>query len=145
MATHTYRIHVKAKPGRLDVDNGRVQQFINTEPAIARDMMRRADRAADYQRRNCGRRTGRLASTIRTQFGTSSRGGVAAQAIAGREGETPYLGYVMYGTPPHEIRPRRRRALRFPSGSGVVFASRVAHPGTTANPFVLESLAAAGD
>lgn len=143
MATHTYRIHVKARPGRIDVDDGRVRQFINTEPGVARELMRRADRAADYQRRNCGRRTGRLVSTVRTQLGTGSRGTIAAQAITGREGVTPYLGYVMYGTGPHVIRPSRGKALRFVSGAGVVFATKVNHPGNRPNPFVLESIAAA--
>lgn len=143
MATRTYRIHVKARPGRTAVDSARVTQFVNTEPAIARDLLRRADRASDYQRRNCGRRTGRLAATARTQLATSGRGSIAAQAIIGRDGLTPYLGYVMYGTGPHVIRPNRARALRFATSSGVVFATRVNHPGNRPNPFVLESVAAA--
>lgn len=41
-----------------------------------------------------------------------------------------YAGYVEYGTRPHIIRPRRRRALRFRVGGAVVFARRVNHPGT---------------
>ncbi|MDN5919190.1 MAG: hypothetical protein L0I76_29540 [Pseudonocardia sp.] len=142
MATHEYRIHVKARPGRNAVDPGRVQQFINSEPGVVRELMRRADRASDYQRRNCGRRTGRLAATARTQLATS-RGNIAAQAIIGRDGVTPYLGYVMYGTGPHVIRPSRAKALRFVSGGSVRFATRVNHPGNRANPFVLESVAAA--
>ena len=142
MATATYRIRVKLKPGDIDVDDGRVQSYINTEPGVRREIMRRADRAADYQRRNCPRRTGRLAATVRTQF-AGSGGGIAAQAITGREGLTPYLGYILYGTGPHVILPNRAKALRFASGSGVVFATRVDHPGTSANNFVLESLAAA--
>lgn len=144
MATHTYRIHVKARPGRIDVDDGRVRQFINTEPGVARELMRRADRAADYQRRNCGRRTGRLVSTVRTQLARSAAGGPAAQAITGRDGFTDYLGYVLYGTGPHVIRPNRAKALRFTTSSGVVFATKVNHPGNKGRNFVLESLAAAG-
>lgn len=143
MATQTYRIHIRTRPGDVDVDQGRVRQFINTEPGVARELMRRADRAADYQRRNCGRRTGRLAATVRTQMSTSG-GKIAAQAISGREGLTPYLGYLLYGTGPHVIVPNRARALRFASSSGVIFATRVNHPGNAANNFVLESLAAAG-
>lgn len=144
MGTHVYRIHVKAKPGRVDVDNGRVQAYLNSEPAIARELMRRADRAADYQRRACPRRTGRLASTVRTQLARSGSGGPAAQAITGREGSTNYLGFLLYGTGPHVIVPNRAKALRFATSSGVVFATKVQHPGNRADNFVLDSLAAAG-
>ena len=142
MATRTYSVHVRLRSGGATVDPARIRQFIDTEPGIIRELMRRADRAADYQRRNVGRRTGRLHATIRTQL-TTSGGRPAAQAIAGREGVTNYLGYVLFGTGPHVIVPNRARALRFVSTSGVIFATRVNHPGTRANPFVQESLAAA--
>lgn len=39
--------------------------------------------------------------------------------------------YLEHGTVPHEIRPRRKRFLRFVSRDGnVVFARKVQHPGT---------------
>lgn len=142
MATHTYRVHVRLRSGGSRVDPGRVRQFINTEPGVVRDLMRRADRAAAYQRANVGRKTGLLAGTIRTQL-TTAKGGPAAQAIAGREGVTPYLGYHVFGTGPHVITPNRAKALRFASGAGVVFAARVNHPGNRANRFIQESLNAA--
>lgn len=143
MATRIYQVRVRVQAGGVDVDPGRVRQFVNTEPGVSRELLRRADRAADYQRRTCPRRTGRLAATVRTQLSRSG-GGPAALAITGREGSTPYLGYLLYGTAAHEIRPRTRKALRFASGSGVVFASRVRHPGTRGRNFIVESLAAAG-
>lgn len=144
MATHTYRVKVRLRSGGATVDPGRVRAFINTEPGIVRDLMRRADRAAYYQRANCPRGTGLLTSTIRTQL-TTAKGGPAAQAIAGREGMTPYLGYVLFGTRPHPIVARRAKMLRFywPKVGAEVMFKAVNHPGTRANPFVQESLAAA--
>jgi len=50
-----------------------------------------------------------------------------------------YAPHVEYGTRPHEIRPVRARALRFTIESQVVFAMRVQHPGTRAQPFVRET------
>lgn len=47
-----------------------------------------------------------------------------------------YAIYVKKGTRPHEIRPRRARALRFVINGKVVFAKKVEHPGTKPNPFV---------
>ncbi|MFJ2882483.1 hypothetical protein [Streptomyces sp. NPDC087272] len=52
----------------------------------------------------------------------------------------PATRYVLDGTRPHVIRPRRARALRFQSGGGVVFAARVTHPGTRPNNFLVRAL-----
>jgi len=54
-----------------------------------------------------------------------------------------YGWFVREGTGPHEIRPRLAKALHFFIGDAEVFATRVNHPGTKANPYhhrVLESL-----
>jgi hypothetical protein len=48
---------------------------------------------------------------------------------------TPYAGYVINGTRPHEIRPVAARALRWIDASGVHFAKVVHHPGTKPNNF----------
>jgi hypothetical protein len=90
-------------------------------------------------RRRVGFHTGRLHNSIRKQrrVGTT-RHTVAVVAGLGRY--TPYLGYHMGGTPPHEIRPRRRKALRWIDAGGVRFATRVRHPGTAPNPFLTDAL-----
>lgn len=51
-----------------------------------------------------------------------------------------YSGFVELGTRPHEIRPRDARALRWVNASGIHFASRVWHPGTTPQPFLRPAL-----
>lgn len=63
-----------------------------------------------------------------------------------------YAVPVHEGSRPHDIVPRRRKALRFAPGKGstlsgrpragaqVVFARRVRHPGNKANPFMLRGL-----
>ncbi|WP_329173335.1 hypothetical protein [Streptomyces sp. NBC_01477] len=50
------------------------------------------------------------------------------------------MRYVLDGTRPHVIRPRRARALRFQSGGSTVFAKVVYHPGTRPNNFLARSL-----
>lgn len=98
--------------------------------------------ATDVQmaaRRRVGFHTGRLHNSIRKQRRNHpTRPAVAVVAGLGRY--TPYLGYHMSGTGPHEIRPRRRKALRWVDGTGVHFATRVRHPGTPANPFLTDAL-----
>lgn len=40
-----------------------------------------------------------------------------------------YSLFVLFGTRPHEIKPRRKKALRWTSGGNFVFAKLVNHPG----------------
>lgn len=59
--------------------------------------------------------------------------GKASVRIQAGSKEAFYVGWVEYGTDPHEIRPRgRRRALRI--GSGLY--ARADHPGARAKPFL---------
>ena len=50
--------------------------------------------------------------------------------------DVPYGAYVHDGTPPHKIRPKDRRALRWVAGGDFVFAKGVNHPGTAPDPFL---------
>lgn len=52
----------------------------------------------------------------------------------------PATIYVLNGTRPHIIRPRRKKALRFEVDGRVVYAKIVHHPGTRANNFMAEAL-----
>lgn len=47
-----------------------------------------------------------------------------------------YGRYVIFGTPPHTIRPKEKQALSFPIGNNKVITKKVEHPGTRPNPFV---------
>lgn len=101
------------------------------------------------QKRLVPRKTGNLGRTIHLERVTAREALTVASAS--------YARPVEFGTKPHEIRPRRAKALRFP-GSGVpttlsgrvrsgsaralgngayVFAKAVRHPGTRAQPFML--------
>lgn len=57
--------------------------------------------------------------------------------------DTPYAGYVEFGTKPHDIKPKKPGGvLVFSAGGQKVFARVVHHPGTKAQPFVQESFEA---
>lgn len=51
----------------------------------------------------------------------------------------PYAVFVHQGTKAHIIEPRVKLALRWTNGSHFVFAKRVMHPGTRADPFLFEA------
>lgn len=89
------------------------------------------------------RRTDNLGRSIHVASVTATTAEVAAGAR--------YASYVEYGTRAHEITPRAKLALRFAASAGgarltgtprtgaaVVFAKRVHHPGTRAQPFLLK-------
>ncbi len=52
------------------------------------------------------------------------------------ESDREYARFVSEGTAPHEIRPRNKKVLRFSVAGNTVYARRVRHPGTRANPYV---------
>ena len=55
----------------------------------------------------------------------------------------PYTPFVHWGTRPHEIRPREKKALRWPSGqggkTGFVFAKWVRHPGYAGDAWLVKA------
>lgn len=61
---------------------------------------------------------------------------LAGIIVAGSEDVT-YPAHVEFGTTPHIIEPVNASLLRFKTSSGdIVFAKRVNHPGTQAQPFM---------
>jgi hypothetical protein len=52
----------------------------------------------------------------------------------------PAVRFVLDGTRPHTIRPKRASVLRFEVGGEAVFAQRVRHPGARANNFLARAL-----
>lgn len=138
----TVRVEVKlkCKPGDHNIDHAAIEQ-LKYGSGVQRDLHRRADNVANFQRFRVGVKTGELLSTIRTEDSLPD-----VLVTAGRAGQTPQLGYQIYGTRSHVIRPRNPGgALAFfweKAGAHVVF-KKVSHPGTRANRFVQESVRAA--
>lgn len=83
------------------------------------------------------KRTGKLARSSFFQIvgGTNLQKLWVMQPAKSPEGDF-YGEYVREGTPPHEIRPKEKKALHWMGESGEdVFATLVHHPGTKANPY----------
>lgn len=47
---------------------------------------------------------------------------------------------VEFGTAPHVIRPKNKKALKFKSGGKTIITKQVNHPGTRPNPFIRDTL-----
>ena len=88
------------------------------------------------------RRTGKLARSTRFQI----KGHGEDQALEVRQGAKTEQGefyghFVREGTAAHIIEPVRASALAFVVGGKLVFAKRVQHPGTAANPYHIRAVA----
>lgn len=97
--------------------------------------------ATEEQKRLVPRRTGNLGRSIRI--------GAVSASYAETVATANYSAYVEFGTRAHDIVPVRAKALRWPAkgsstlsgrvrkGGTAIFAKRVKHPGTRAQPFML--------
>ena len=52
----------------------------------------------------------------------------------------PYSNFVHFGTRPHIIRPKNKKALRWVSNGSFIFAKEVKHPGYIGDPFLHRAL-----
>jgi hypothetical protein len=109
------------------------------EGDLRRELVKRAVPVQAAVTRGCPKHTATLASTIRKNDGRDARG-IYVDIVVGREGITPYLGYILNGTPPHIIARRNAKALRFIQNGTVVFRVLVRHPGTQPNNFMERGL-----
>ena len=91
--------------------------------------------AVSEQKKRAPVRTGNLRRSIHLGRITAR----SAETIAG----AGYAAYVEFGTRPHEIRPRNKKVLRWKSGTGYRYATRVQHPGTRKQPFMVPGAEAA--
>lgn len=71
-------------------------------------------------------RTGHLQRSIQIRF-------EPLKAIISANAE--YAAYVEFGTKPHMILPKNRRALKIPKQQGFIFVKKVMHPGSKPYPY----------
>lgn len=82
---------------------------------------------------------GHMGQTVRPIFKGSLANPVGIVMV-----DHPAATFVMNGTSPHPIRPKRPNGvLRFTVGNRIVFARAVSHPGTQPNPFLWKAMLAA--
>jgi hypothetical protein len=95
--------------------------------------------AAAQDRVDTHTQTGALARSLRL------RSDGAGGWIVGHDRQmAPHAPFVHWGTRAHVIRPREKKALRWPSGQGgFVFARRVRHPGYAGDAWLVKAADAA--
>ncbi|MFD9422310.1 MULTISPECIES: hypothetical protein [unclassified Streptomyces] len=117
----------------VNIDSRFIERALRRPGGIGERLLRR--RAAPVVRRAEQLAPGSMARGITLRVEGTGR---EMQAII--TSTHPASLYVINGTRPHVIRPRRARALRFQAGGRTVFAARVNHPGNAANNFLARAV-----
>ena len=81
-------------------------------------------------------RTGALEQSVMTDYRAGGLTGVITLDL----NRANYGYFVHHGFPAHNIRPKNKKALRWPSGGRFAFAKSVRHPGFAGDPFVFNAL-----
>lgn len=135
----------------LSIDSRALQQVLNSpDGPVARHLMVVGDMVKDRARQRVGVSSPAQRVT-RAGGGQHLRDAIVKRMVPAPSGvevrvvaELPHARYHHDGTEPHTITPVRAKALRFTVGGRVVFAVRVQHPGTRANPFLTDAAADVG-
>lgn len=106
---------------------------------VGRDLDRQSQLVLNRARTLIGVDSGTLLRSLHRERGVTAIGRYT-DIVAGVPGRTTYIMDHHDGTPPHLIRPRRRKALKFRVGGATVFASRVRHPGSSGSKFLTRAL-----
>lgn len=115
------------------VNQNALRRLVRARGSTARRKLEeRTARVAQYARREAPGSMGDYVDWRVVEDGRGLHGVVTC--------DHPAVKFVLDGTRPHVIRPRRAKALRFEVGGEVVFAKRVRHPGTRKNDFMGRAL-----
>lgn len=115
------------------IDPGRIARLLRARGGVVERKLRaRTERVEAIAKADAPGRMGDFISS-RVEEGPKGLQGVV-------ECTHPAVRYVLDGTRPHVIRPRRAKALRFDVGGRTVFAAVVHHPGTRPNNFLARAL-----
>lgn len=117
----------------VTIDPGRIARTLRLRNGVvSRRLAARTERTARIAEREAPGSMGRYISW-KLQ---AEPGGLQGVIVC----DHPAVRYVLDGTRPHIIRPRRAKALRFEVGGRVVYAAYARHPGTRANNFLARAL-----
>ncbi|WP_327345999.1 hypothetical protein [Streptomyces europaeiscabiei] len=115
------------------IDQGRLSRLLRIRGGrVERKLRERTERVARIAEREAPGSMGRYISWKVENGPNGLQGVIVCDHHAVR--------FVLDGTRPHIIRPRRAKALRFDVGGETVFASVVRHPGTRPNNFMGRAL-----
>ncbi|MFI0934573.1 hypothetical protein ACH4RG_22985 [Streptomyces sp. NPDC021019] len=120
-------------PVEVRIDPGRIARSLRLRNGVvARRLATRTERTARIAEREAPGSMGNFVSWKVVDGPRGLQGVIVC--------DHPATRFVLDGTRPHVIRPRRKKVLRFVIDGDVIFAAKVNHPGTRANDFLGRAL-----
>ncbi len=107
---------------------------ISPDGEIGKDLRRRGNKLAALAAATVGKRTGRLARSIKSTYYPVKNPYVKVGS------NLSYALAVHEGTRPHIIRPDDRKVLRFKIRGRIIYVEQVVHPGTRAKKYLTRHL-----
>ena len=107
----------------------------NVKTLDGRTVQLLAQFAFDESQRGAGRhsKTGALFQSLYNRNTGNGR------AVGHDTGRAPHAEFVLLGARPHDIRPAKKKALRWASGGKFFFSKLVHHPGNRADPYLFQA------
>lgn len=107
----------------------------NVKSLDGRTVQLLAQFAFDESQRGAGRhsKTGALFQSLYNRNTGNGR------AVGHDTGRAPHAEFVLLGARPHDIRPSKKKALRWASGGKFFFSKLVHHPGNRADPYLFQA------
>lgn len=113
---------------------GWVETTISPNGNVGRDLRRRGNKLVALATATVGKRSGRLARSIKSTYYPVKNPYVDVGSNVG------YALAVHEGTRPHIIRPNDRKTLRFKIKGKIIYVEQVVHPGTRAKKYLTRHL-----
>ena len=107
----------------------------NVKSLDGRTVQLLAQFAFDESQRGAGRhsKTGALFQSLYNRNTGNGR------AVGHDTGRAPHAEFVLLGARPHDIKPNKKKALRWASGGKFFFSKLVHHPGNRADPYLFQA------
>ena len=107
----------------------------NVKTLDSRTVQLLAQFAFDESQRGAGRhsKTGALFQSLYNRNTGNGR------AVGHDTGRAPHAEFVLLGARPHDIKPNKKKALRWASGGKFFFSKLVHHPGNRADPYLFQA------
>lgn len=115
---------------------GQAELLHSPSGPVGRHMIKLGNRLERLAKRDVGVKSGALRASIGSHMTLEATGLVM---YVGSSNRVALMHHE--GTRPHIILPRTARALRFESHGKIIYAKKVNHPGTKANPYLSANLA----
>jgi hypothetical protein len=114
--------------------DGVQQSLARLVPQSERAILELAEKIHDFAREGADTHT--KTGALKRSLGHGPKKIAGGWEIGHDKQVAPYAAFVHWGTRPHVIKPKNKKALRWAAGGAFAFAKKVNHPGYKGDPWL---------